>query len=58
MDSEDRLIALTEHYGVDALQSAYFKLELGIATSEEQIAMCEFIKVLRDLLKEVNDYND
>jgi hypothetical protein len=52
--SEAALWAYTEEIGVDALQSAYLKLELGMATSEEQVVMAEFMKRLRDLIGDMS----
>ena len=54
-DAEADLWAFTEHHTVDLLQSAFLKLELGMATSEEQIVMAEFMKKLRNILREVHD---
>jgi hypothetical protein len=52
--AEAALWAFSEQVGVDVLQSAFLKLELGIATPEEQIVMAEFMKHLRNVIREVS----
>lgn len=54
-EAELDLYHWTETYGVDLLQSCYLKLTLGIATSDEQIRMGEFIDHLRNILVEFGE---
>jgi hypothetical protein len=53
--AEEDLWTWTDKQGLEVLQSAFLKLELGMATSEEQIVMAEFMKKLRNLLREGSD---
>jgi hypothetical protein len=50
--AEAELIDFVNNLGSDILNSAYYKLELGMATPAEQQAMATFIRRMRDLIKE------
>lgn len=50
--AEVDLIEFINGLGSDVLNSAYYKLELGMATPAEQQAMATFIRRMRDLIKE------
>lgn len=52
--SEAELWSFCEEHGVENLQSAFLKLELGMATPAEQQIMAEFMKRLRNLISEMS----
>ncbi len=47
---EDAFNEYVDTHGVDALQSSYMKLELGIANEHEQRQMARMLQLMKDII--------
>ena len=51
-EAEADLLSWVAESDVEVVTSAYFKLELGMATEQEQMMMATFIQKMKALIKE------
>lgn len=56
--AEIALYEYVEEVGQDNLASCFMKLELGIATPYEQMAMATFMGFMRDIISEFGGYSN